>query len=196
MAQRARDRSTSFQCSVPRRGIVTNWKNHSLSPEVVLLATCLTATPKLKGATWNRLLPSLLEVKSADSNGWSLSATKLSFSPLGETFGSAQQRPIRCRSLPLRSILQNASSTPSKRLNTIRDPFGVNDGSCSQTNSFGVNSTMLLPSRFISAMLQKGVSSLSISKTICRPSGDQSGLVASPLTCVICRRSWPFCRTV
>jgi hypothetical protein len=107
------------------------------------------------------------------------------FLAVGRNIGSAQHGPMRCRSLPLRSMLQNASSMPSNRTNTAREPSGVKDGSFSQPNSFGVNSTMWLPSAFMRAMLQKGASDLSISKTICRPSGDQSGPTASASKWVI-----------
>src|SRR5439155_418857 len=95
------------------------------------------------------------------------------------TLVMCNETQMRSRSLAVRSILQNASSTPSNRSKKIRAPSGVKDGSFSQTFAVGVSSTMSLPSEFIRAMLQNGASFLSISKTICRPSGDQSGLTAS-----------------
>src|SRR5215469_16715182 len=91
--------------------------------------SCLTATSNTKGVTWNKLVPSKLEVKRANPVNCPLDATKLSFLPLGETVGSKQHVPIRCRLLPLRSMLQCASSfvAGSKRSNTIREPSGVKD---------------------------------------------------------------------
>jgi len=137
--------------------------------------SCLAAMSKLNGVTWNTLVPSTLDVKRAAPVGSPLKPTKLSFFPSGETVGSAQHGPMRRRSFPLRSILQNASSlaTGSKRWNMILIPSGVKVGSSSQTFGAG-NSIEPLPSAFMIATLLQAPGA-SCSKTIWRPSGDQAG---------------------
>ncbi len=98
----------------------------------------------------------------------SVKAKETDFFPLGETFGSAQHGPMRCRLSPLRSMLQKASSlvAGSIRSNMIRVPSGVKEGSPSQTPGTG-NSIRPLPSAFMIATLPHSPGA-SCSKTIPR----------------------------